>query len=107
MWPAMLIDAAIEGRGIALVRVQTVGFGLKLSWRREAWDRLRGRLVLPHPCLAPLDMRHWILYPKMAPHDPQVIMIRDWLLAEAPKSAPPHAPSQNCRPADIVAAMTT
>jgi LysR family transcriptional regulator, glycine cleavage system transcriptional activator len=50
---SMLIDAAIDGQGIALARSALA-----------AWDLLNGRLVRPFPEALPLSKSYWIVCPK-------------------------------------------
>ena len=69
---SMLIDAAIDGQGIALARTALA-----------AWDLLHGRLVIPIDISLPLENTYWIVYPKLASREPRVLVLRDWLLAEA------------------------
>jgi LysR family transcriptional regulator, glycine cleavage system transcriptional activator len=69
---SMLIDAAIDGQGIALARTTLA-----------AWDLLHGRLVIPIDISLPLENTYWIVYPKLASREPRVLALRDWLLAEA------------------------
>jgi LysR family glycine cleavage system transcriptional activator len=69
---SMLIDAAIDGQGIALARSTLV-----------AWDLLNGRLVVPVNVSLALENTYWAVYPKLAVTDPKVVAFRDWLLAEA------------------------
>jgi LysR family glycine cleavage system transcriptional activator len=68
----MLIDAAIDGQGVALARTTLA-----------AWDLLHGRLVVPIDVALPLDNTYWIVYPKLASREAKVVTVRDWLLAEA------------------------
>jgi LysR family glycine cleavage system transcriptional activator len=73
---SMLIDAAIEGQGVALARTTLA-----------AWDLLHGRLVVPIDVSLPLENTYWIVYPKLASREPKVMALRDWLLAEAADDA--------------------
>ena len=50
---SMVIDAAINGQGIALARTTLA-----------AWDLINGRLVRPFPQSLPLAKTYWILCPK-------------------------------------------
>ena len=68
----MLIDAAVDGQGVALARTTLA-----------AWDLLHGRLVVPIDVALPLENTYWIIYPKLASREPKVITLRDWLLGEA------------------------
>lgn len=69
---SMLIDAAVDGQGIALARTTLA-----------AWDLLNGRLVIPIDVSLMLENTYWIVCPKVAWQDPKVAAFRDWLLAEA------------------------
>jgi LysR family glycine cleavage system transcriptional activator len=68
----MVIDAAINGQGIALARTTLA-----------AWDLLNGRLVRPFPESRPVSRTYWIVCPKAAASLPKIVTFRDWLLAEA------------------------
>jgi LysR family glycine cleavage system transcriptional activator len=68
----MLIDAAIDGQGVALARTTLA-----------AWDLLHGRLVVAIDVALPLENTYWIVYPKLTSHEAKVGTLRDWLLAEA------------------------
>ncbi len=69
---SMLIDAAIDGQGIALARTTLA-----------AWDLLSGRLVIPVDVSLRLRKTYWIVSPKVESRVPKVATFRDWLLAEA------------------------
>jgi len=69
---SMLIDAAVDGQGVALARTTLA-----------AWVLLHGRLVVPVDVALPLENTYWIVYPKLASHEAKVVTLRDWLLAEA------------------------
>jgi len=69
---SMLIDAAIDGQGIALARTTLA-----------ASDLLHGRLVIPIDISLPLENTYWIVCPKLVSREPMVLTLRDWLLAEA------------------------
>jgi LysR family glycine cleavage system transcriptional activator len=69
---SMLIDAAVDGQGVALARTTLA-----------AWDLLHGRLVVPIDVALPLENTYWIVYPKLASGEPSVATLRDWLLTEA------------------------
>ena len=69
---SMLIDAAIDGQGVALARTTLA-----------AWDLLHGRLVIPIDISLPLENTYWIVYPKLVSREPRIVALRDWLLAEA------------------------
>lgn len=69
---SMLIDAAIDGQGIALARTALA-----------AWDLINGRLVRPIDVSLRVANTYWIVYPKAASTIPKIAMFRDWVLAEA------------------------
>jgi len=73
---SMLIDAAVDGQGIALARTTLA-----------AWDLLHGRLMIPIDISLPLENTYWIVYPKLASGEPRVLALRDWFLAEAAEEA--------------------
>src|SRR6516225_2643003 len=69
---SMVIDAAINGQGIALARTTLA-----------AWDLLNGRLVRPFPESLRLSKTYWIVCPKATSKVPKIVTFRGWLLAEA------------------------
>ena len=69
---SMLIDAAINGQGIALARTALV-----------AADLIDGRLIRPFQIALPLKNTYWIVCPKATSMLPKIVAFRDWLLAEA------------------------
>ncbi len=69
---SMLIDAAIDGQGIALARSALA-----------AWDLINGRLVRPFDVTLPLSKCYWIVCPKATAMLPKITRARDWLLKEA------------------------
>ena len=69
---SMVIDAAINGQGVALARTTLA-----------AWDLINGRLVRPFPDTLPLGKTYWIVCPKATSGLPKIVTFRDWLLAEA------------------------
>jgi len=69
---SMVIDAAVDGEGIALARTALA-----------AWDLINGRLVRPVTLSLPLSKLYWIVCPKATGTLPKITMFRDWLLAEA------------------------
>jgi LysR family transcriptional regulator, glycine cleavage system transcriptional activator len=72
----MLIDAAVDGQGVALARTTLV-----------AWDLLGGRLVKPFDVGLRLSRTYWIVCPKSISMKPKITTFRDWLLAEAADDA--------------------
>lgn len=69
---SMLIDAAIDGQGVALARTALA-----------AWDLINKRLVRPFEITLPLAKSYWIVGPKATSALPKIALFRDWLLAEA------------------------
>jgi LysR family glycine cleavage system transcriptional activator len=69
---SMVIDAAINGQGIALARTTLA-----------AWDLINGRLVTAFPESLPVSKTYWIVCPKATATLPKIATFRDWLLAEA------------------------
>jgi LysR family transcriptional regulator, glycine cleavage system transcriptional activator len=69
---SMVIDAAINGQGIALARTTLA-----------AWDLINGRLVLAFPESLPVSKTYWIVCPKATAALPKITTFRDWLLTEA------------------------
>jgi LysR family transcriptional regulator, glycine cleavage system transcriptional activator len=69
---SMVIDAAINGQGIALARTTLA-----------AWDIINGRLVRPFSESLRLSKTYWIVCPKATATVPKIVTFRDWLLAEA------------------------
>jgi LysR family glycine cleavage system transcriptional activator len=69
---SMVIDAAVDGQGIALARTTLA-----------AWDLISGRLVRPFSDTLPLSKTYWIVCPKATSSLPKITMFRDWLLGEA------------------------
>ena len=68
---SMLIDAAIDGQGIALARTLLA-----------APDLIAGRLVRPFQAAIPLRNTYWIVCPKATRALPKIVAFRDWLLEE-------------------------
>ncbi|TMJ49034.1 MAG: transcriptional regulator GcvA [Alphaproteobacteria bacterium] len=71
---SMVIDAAINGQGVALARTTLA-----------AWDLINGRLVRPFPESLRLSKTYWIVCPKATANLAKIATFRDWLLAEASK----------------------
>jgi LysR family glycine cleavage system transcriptional activator len=69
---SMLIDAAIDGQGIALARTALA-----------AWDLINGRLVRPVDASLRMANTYWIVCPNAAKNVPKIAIFRDWVLAEA------------------------
>src|SRR5713101_401790 len=69
---SMVIDAAVDGQGVALARTTLA-----------AWDLINGRLVRPLVETLRLSKTYWIICPKATSTLPKIATFRDWLLAEA------------------------
>ena len=69
---SMLIDAAVDGQGIALARTALA-----------AWDLINGRLVRPVDVSLRMSKTYWIVCPKATSTLPKITIFREWLLAEA------------------------
>jgi LysR family transcriptional regulator, glycine cleavage system transcriptional activator len=69
---SMLIDAAIDGQGIALARTALA-----------AWDLINGRLVRPVDASLRVANTYWIVCPKAVSNVPKIATFRNWVLAEA------------------------
>jgi LysR family glycine cleavage system transcriptional activator len=69
---SMLIDAAVDGQGIALARTALA-----------AWDLINGRLVRPIDVSLRLRKTYWIVCPKATSALAKITMFREWLLAQA------------------------
>ena len=69
---SMILDAAVDGQGIALGRTTLA-----------AWDLLSGRLVRPFAETLRLSRTYWIVCPKATSVLPKITVFRDWLLREA------------------------
>jgi LysR family glycine cleavage system transcriptional activator len=69
---SMLIDAAIDGQGVALARTALA-----------ACDLLNGRLVRPIDVSLRMSKTYWIVCPKATSALPKITIFRAWLLAEA------------------------
>jgi LysR family glycine cleavage system transcriptional activator len=73
---SMVIDAAVDGQGVALART-----GL------AAHDLISGRLVRPFSLALPVSYAYWIVCPKATAELPKIVTFRKWLLAEAAEDA--------------------
>jgi LysR family glycine cleavage system transcriptional activator len=69
---SMVIDAAVDGQGLALARTTLA-----------AWDLINGRLVRPFSEALRLTKSYWIVCSKATAALPKIATFRDWLLAEA------------------------
>src|SRR5258708_12567510 len=75
---SMLIDAAIDGQGIALARTTLA-----------AWDLISGRIVRPFDLSWRPDGTYWIVCPKATAKVAKIGRFRDCPLAETAAHAPP------------------
>jgi LysR family glycine cleavage system transcriptional activator len=73
---SILIDAAVDGQGIALARTTLA-----------AWDLINGRLIRPIDVSLRLSKTYWIVSPKATSEVPKIATFRKWLLAEAADDA--------------------
>jgi LysR family glycine cleavage system transcriptional activator len=69
---SMLIDAAVDGQGVALARTVLA-----------AWDLINGRLTRPVNVSVKVANTYWIVFPKVTSRLPKIDLFRKWLLAEA------------------------
>ena len=69
---SMLIDAAVDGQGIALARTALA-----------AWDLINGRLVRPVDVSLRMSNSYWIVCPNATAALPKIKAFREWLLTEA------------------------
>jgi LysR family glycine cleavage system transcriptional activator len=69
---SMVIDAAVDGQGVALARTMLA-----------AWDLINGRLARPFAETLRVSKTYWIVCPKVTSSLPKIGLFRDWLLAEA------------------------
>jgi LysR family glycine cleavage system transcriptional activator len=68
----MLIDAAVDGQGIALARTALA-----------AWDLINARLVIPINVSLRMQKTYWIVCPRATSRVLKIETFRNWLLAEA------------------------
>jgi LysR family glycine cleavage system transcriptional activator len=73
---SMLIDAAIDGQGVALARTTLA-----------AWDLINGRLVIPIDVSLEMPNTYWIVCPNAMAGVPKITSFRMWVLAEAAEDA--------------------
>jgi len=73
---SMVIDAAVDGQGVALARTTLA-----------AWDLMNRRLVRPFPLGLRLSKTYWIVCPKATSALPKIVSCREWLLAEAARDS--------------------
>ena len=69
---SMVIDAAINGQGIALARTTL-----------SAYDIINGRLVRPFAEALRLSKTYWIVCPRATANLPKIHTFREWLLGQA------------------------
>jgi LysR family glycine cleavage system transcriptional activator len=73
---SMLIDAAVDGQGVALARTALA-----------AADLINGRLIRPIDVSLPMASTYWVVCPKVTSRTPKIAAFREWLLAEAAEDA--------------------
>ena len=76
----LLVQAAIDGLGIAMGNVITAGDDLK-----------HGRLIKPLDFSVDLDTGYWVVYGKGALRQPKVKAFRDWVMEQA------HGHAESCK----------
>jgi len=69
---ALVIQAAVEGQGVALARGALA-----------AGDLAAGRLVKPFDIAIPTEYAYYILSPRATSQHPKIVAFREWLLEEA------------------------
>src|SRR5262249_20957385 len=73
---SLLIDAAVDGQGVALARTALA-----------AWDLIHGRLIRPLDVSLRMANTYWIVCPEANAQLPKIATFRKWLLAEAAEDA--------------------
>ena len=73
---SMLIDAAVDGQGVALARTALA-----------AADLIKGRLMRPIDVSLRMSNTYWIVCPTVTSAMPKIVAFRNWLLAEAAEDA--------------------
>lgn len=73
---SMVIDAAVDGQGVALARTALA-----------TGDLISGRLIRPFSLALPVAYAYWIVCPKATAGLPKIETFRNWLLAEAAEDA--------------------
>ena len=73
---SMLIDAAVNGQGVALARTALA-----------AWDLINGRLVRPIDVSLRMQKTYWIVCPRATSSVPKIKTFREWLLTEVADDA--------------------
>jgi len=73
---SMLVDAAVDGQGIALARTALA-----------AADLINGRLIRPVEVSLPMPNTYWVVCPKVTSRTRKIAAFREWLLAEAAEDA--------------------
>ena len=69
---SLAIDAAVAGQGLAIARSALAALDLKA-----------GRLIRPLTETVPAPFAYWIVCPRATAERPNVVALRDWLLANA------------------------
>jgi LysR family glycine cleavage system transcriptional activator len=73
---SMLIDAAVDGQGVALARTTLA-----------AWDLINGRLVRPIDVSLRMPKTYWIVCPNATSSVPKIPNVSELVLAEAAEDA--------------------
>lgn len=76
----LLLQAAAEGFGVALGRSALVSA-----------DLAAGRLLRPFDVSLPFEFAHYLVCPETSAERPKVVVLREWLLAEAARQGLPAA----------------
>src|SRR2546429_8251772 len=84
-----LMQAAIEGQGIALARSSLIGN-----------DLLNGVLVRPFDVEVPSPWRYYLVFPPGFARSPKLAVFRQWLRDEIARDAQMPQPAQRGRPAE-------
>jgi LysR family transcriptional regulator, glycine cleavage system transcriptional activator len=84
---SMVIDAAVDGQGVALARTMLA-----------SWDLINRRLTRPFAATLRVAKTYWIVCPKATSSLPKIVLFREWMLAEAADDLRRLKACQCCRP---------
>jgi LysR family glycine cleavage system transcriptional activator len=76
----LALEAAMAGRGVAIADRGLIGEHLR-----------RGRLVAPFDIVLPSEYAYYLVYPQDRTDNPNIVLFREWLLAEVKASVEPTA----------------
>ena len=82
---SMVIQAAVEGQGVALGRSALA-----------AADLAAGRLVKPFDISLPAAVAYYVVCPEATAGRPKIVAFREWVIAEAGSGPAGGAPERNC-----------